>query len=52
MMLSSLSAAVCPFDLFLNKAGQISMGGNNTLHASRQLCAHWGVSFFRGSPDA
>ncbi len=32
--------------------GATKICDNNTPHASRQLCAPWEVSFFRGSPDA
>jgi len=53
----SLAGVTSLFGLCLKRTGCIAkLLSNNTLHASRQLCAPWGVSFFRspivGGSDA
>lgn len=48
MITDSLACAIFLFGLFLKNADDITtIIVNNTPHASRQLCAPWGVSFFR-----
>lgn len=32
-------------------ADNVILSGNNTPHASRQICAPWGVTFFCGAAE-